>query len=128
MAEALSILFADRDLAWSRKDRVDLRARGARVSEAGDAEGALKQTAAVRPDLIVLDDDLVGKSDRDLVELLREKQPFVEIILLESRPANAPHGIGRGLLYSGTKPLQESTLLSLIEEAFPGRLHEPTPA
>jgi DNA-binding response OmpR family regulator len=64
-----AVLFADRDLAWSRSVRVELRRRGANVLMASNVDEAFHQAALSPPDLIVLDEDLEGRGDRNLPEL-----------------------------------------------------------
>jgi DNA-binding NtrC family response regulator len=120
------ILFADRDLAWSRSARMELRERGARVFRTRILESALRFAKAAPPDVIVLDDELEGgPPGRDVVETFQNAHPQAEIILVESRTPETPRGIAHGLLYSGMKPIASSTLLELIQDAVPGRLHEP---
>lgn len=118
------ILFADRDLSWSRAARLELRSRGARVFRATDVDSALRYAHAAPPDVVVLDDELEGSRGRDVVDLFQSAHPDAEIILVESRIPETPRGIAHGLLYSGMKPISGSTLLELIDEALPGRLHE----
>ena len=116
------VLFADRDLSWSREVRVQLRRRGAEVRMASSVGEALKPSADASPDLIILDDDLEGRGNRDLVELFREANPEAELILLESRPPGVPRGNGQGLYFSGLRPISPSMLLDLADSALGGRL------
>ncbi len=119
------ILFADRDLSWSRAARLELRERGARVFRARTVDAALRLAGAAPPAVIVLEDELEGGRGRDVVELFQDAHPAAEIILVESRTPETPRGIAHGLLYSGMKPIARATLLELIEDAVPGQLHEP---
>ncbi|HEV3028818.1 MAG TPA: response regulator [Planctomycetota bacterium] len=116
------VLFADRDLSWSRDVRIQLRRRGAEVRMASRVDDALKQAAEAAPDLVILDDDLEGRGSRDLVDLFREKLPEAELILLESDAPGIPRGAGQGLFFSGAKPISPTMLLSLAESALEGRL------
>ena len=75
------------------------------------------------PAVVVLDDELEGSRGRDVVDLFQSAHPNVEIILVESRTPETPRGIAHGLFYSGMKPIARGTLLELIEDAVPGRLH-----
>jgi DNA-binding response OmpR family regulator len=126
MSKAPVVLFADRDLSWSRDVRVQLRRRGAEVRMASSVDDTLKQAAEAAPDLLILDDDLEGRGTRDLVRLFREALPEAELILLESDTPGIPRGAGQGLFYSGAKPISPSMLLDLAESALEGRLvHEP---
>jgi len=116
------VLFADRELSWSRDVRVQLRRRGAEVRMASTVDEALQQMAEAAPDLLILDDDLEGRGRRDLVDLFREKLPEAELILLESEVPGIPRGAGQGLFFSGAKPISPTMLLSLSESALEGRL------
>jgi len=119
------ILFADRDLSWSRAARLDLRERGARVFRTSTVDAALRIAQAAPPAVVILDDELEGARGRDVVELFQSAHPNAEIILVESRTPETPRGIAHGLFYSGMKPIARATLLELIDDAVPGRLHEP---
>jgi DNA-binding response OmpR family regulator len=123
-----AILFADRNLSWSRAIRSELRRRGAKVVMATTVDEALHQAATFPPDLLILDDDLDGKEDRDLAELFQSALPDAKMILLESKPrASAPHP-GGPLFCSGPRPLAPETLLSLAIGAIGHRLREaPSP-
>jgi len=118
------VLFADRDLSWSRPVREELRRRGADVRTATTVDAALTHASKRSPELLILDDDLDGRGDRDLVELFRSSMPDAEIILLESA-ADGMRGAGQGLFYSGPKPVAPELLLSLAESALEGQLPEP---
>lgn len=116
------VLFADRDLSWSRPVREELRRRGADVRTAGTVDEALAHASKRRADLLILDDDLEGQGDRDVVEVFRTAMPDAEIILLESGSEGTLRGAGRGLFFSGAKPIAPEMLLSLAESALEGRL------
>lgn len=118
------ILFADRDLSWSRPAREELRRRGADVGVATTVDEALTLSKKRKPDLLILDDDLEGRGDRDLVDLFRAAMPDAEIILLESGAATMAAGAGRGLFFSGPKPVAPAMIVSLAESALEGRLPE----
>lgn len=121
------ILQADRKLGETRPLRTELRRRGARVLMADTAEKALAAVANAPPDVIILDDDLCGSGEQDLLDVFSERFPEAEIILLSSRPEGLTRGLGRGLLYQGLRPVSTATLLELIVEALPGRLKEVAP-
>ncbi|HLY74806.1 MAG TPA: hypothetical protein VKU80_11870 [Planctomycetota bacterium] len=109
------IVFADRDLSWSREVRVQLRRRGAEVRMANTLEEALKQSADAFPELIILDDTPGSRGNWDLVEPFRKAHPDAELILLESTPPRLPRGNGQGLHFSGLKPTSPSVLLHVDE-------------
>lgn len=120
------ILFADRELSWSRPAREELRRRGADVRTATTVDGALAHAQKRNPDLVILDDDLEGRNGRDLVDVFRDAMPDAEIILLESGVDGMPRGAGRGLFFSGSKPVAPEMIVSLAESALEGRL-QPLP-
>jgi DNA-binding response OmpR family regulator len=64
---------------------------------AASVEEALRQAGLAPPDLVILDDDLEGRGDRDVAELFREALPEAQIILLEPEASEVPRGAGRGL-------------------------------
>src|SRR5262245_46374432 len=118
------VLFADRNLAWSRSVRTELRRRGASVAMATTLDETLHQAAIHPPDLIVLDDDLNGRQDRDLADLFQSALPEAKMILLESRsPAPAARRAGP-LFCSGPRPISPAALLSLVLGAIGHRLHD----
>jgi CheY-like chemotaxis protein len=109
MTRPPTILFADRDPAWSREARVVLRGRGAKVATAASVDDALRMAAHAPPDLVFLDDDLPGREDRDLEALFRSAMPDARIVLL------------------GPRPLASETVLDLAADALGGRLRESGP-
>jgi len=118
------ILQADRKLGETRELRTELRRRGARVIMAETAEQAREAVRDARPDVIVLDDDLCGSAEPDLLDDFKERFPDAEVVLLSSRRESVTRGIGRGLLFQGLRPVCSQTLLDLVSEALPGRLKE----
>jgi CheY-like chemotaxis protein len=119
-----TILVADRDLSWSRSVRTELRRRGAQVVMATSVDEALHQAALAPPDLVVLDDDLAGRGDRDLAELFQSALPEAKMILLESRSPASPLRERGPLFCSGPRPPSAETLLSLALGAIGHRLGE----
>lgn len=118
------ILQADRKLGETRALRTELRRRGARVLMAETAAQALEAVRDVRPDVILLDDDLCGDVSPDLLDDFTERFPDAEIVLLSSRRESVTRGVGRGLLFQGLRPVSSATLLELVSEALPGRLKD----
>ena len=117
-----TVLVADRDLSWSRAVRTELRRRGARVCMATSVDEALHEAATHPPDLVVLDDDLDGREDRDLADLFRSALPEAKMILMESRPASSGPRQAGPLFCSGPRPSSPDTLLSLVVGAIGHRL------
>ena len=124
MSKAPLILQADRKLGETRTLRTQLRRRGATVLMAETAEQAMRQALIAPPDVLLLDDDLSQDGSCDLVDYFRSTAPEAEMILLSSRPDQVTRGIGLGLLFHGLRPVANTTLLDLVEQALPGRLQQ----
>jgi DNA-binding response OmpR family regulator len=121
------ILFADRNLAWSRSVRTELRRRGAEVATAATVEEALHQAALSPPDLLLLDADLEGREDRDLAELFRSILPDAGLILLESGTSHSSRNEAAPLFCSGPRPATPDALLRLVLGAIGHRLGDAPP-
>jgi len=116
------VLFADRELSWSRSVRGELRRRGALVLMAGTVDEAFHQAALSSPDLIILDDDLEGRGERDLPALFLSAMPHARIILLQSRSSDWKPGTLPGLFASGPRPSTPEALIGLAQGALGSRL------
>src|SRR5438105_2642648 len=116
------VLFADRDLSWSRSARAELRRRGAQVAIASSVDEAFHQAALSPPDLLVLDAELEGREDRDLAELFLSALPQARIVLLQSK--ENLRGTLPGLFASGPRPSSPETLLALAKGALGNRLQD----
>jgi CheY-like chemotaxis protein len=91
---------------------------------ASTVEEALHQAATAPPDLVILDDDLEGRGDRDLAELFSSVLPDASLILMESRCSLHPRRRGGPLFCSGPRPPTCEALLSLSLAAIGHRLGE----
>jgi DNA-binding response OmpR family regulator len=122
MTVPLSVLFADHDLAATRPLRMELRKRGARVEFADSAGELVHRASSNPPDLLILDESLQNQEERDLVELYHASAPETEIILTHDGEGSISHGLGMGLLLTARKPISRSTLIDVVDSAFPGKL------
>jgi len=122
--EAPVILQADRRMGETRALRTELRRRGARVLMAETAEQAFQRAEEARPDVLLLDDDVTQNFQGDFLDAFAAKYPDTETILLSSRSQPLTQAVGRGLLFSGRRPVSTQTLLDLMTDALPGRLKE----
>lgn len=122
-----TILFADRNLSWSRSVRTELRRRGAEVATAATVEEALHQAATTPPDLVLLDSDLEGREGRDLAELFRSILPDAGLLLLESGSSHSSKNEAGPLICSGPRPVSPEALLRLILGAIGHRLGDAPP-
>lgn len=121
------VLHADRKLGETRGFRTELRRRGAIVRMAETAERAVAQALELRPDVLVLDDDLCQEGSVDLLDHFATSCPDAEILLVSSRAEQLNRGLGRGLLFHGLRPISSEMLLELVVDALPGRLSHPSP-
>lgn len=55
------------------------------VGEAGDGDEALEQTLALRPDVLVLDLNMPGKTGLDVLPIIRAQAPEVRVLVLTGR-------------------------------------------
>src|SRR5262245_26974548 len=118
------VLFADRDLSWSRSVRGELRRRGANVLMASNVDEAFHQAALSSPDLIVLDEHLEGRGDRNLAEVFLKALPRTRIILLQVQGSDWRPGTLPGLFASGPRPSSPDALMGLAQGALGKRLHD----
>ena len=79
-----SVLFADRDLEWSRGVRAELRGRGLSVTAARTSREVLEMARRHAPDVVVLDDGLEDLGVEAMVDLLRVHSPRSRLVLLVS--------------------------------------------
>ncbi len=115
--KAASVLFADRDLEWSRATRAELRGRGHSVFAARSSRDVLEMAARHAPDVIVLDDGLEELGVEVLMDLLRSQSPHSKIILLadgenlkDRRPLHASACLAR--------PVSPEILLDTVVSSF----------
>jgi DNA-binding response OmpR family regulator len=118
------ILQADQKLGETRTLRTELRRRGAKVLMAETSDKATELAKLFPPDVIILDDDMSKGGDTDLTEHFRSAFPEAEVIVLSSKPEHLTHGIGRGLLFHGLRPVTSETMIGLITSAIPGCLSD----
>lgn len=111
--------------------RVILEHRGHTVAgEAGDGEAGLKAFAELRPDVVLLDIIMPGKSGIEVLEQIRELDPAAKVIMVT---AVEQDGINRRLMLLGAagtvfKPFKEEDLDRALRSARPpGEKAEPLP-
>jgi DNA-binding response OmpR family regulator len=114
------VLFADRDLTWSRIARRELRRRGALVTGAESVDEAFHQAALLPPDVVILDEDLNGRGDRDLVQVFRAAIPRARIVLLRADGSE----IHPDVFASGASPVASDLVQGLAQGALGSRLRD----
>jgi DNA-binding NtrC family response regulator len=100
-----------------------LRAEGLDVSTAETAESALAQIDALRPELVLSDIRMPGLDGVELLRLLRERAPSIDVILMTAYQ-DMPTVIAAmraGAVEFLTKPLDLDELLRLINTVFDDR-------
>lgn len=80
--KALSVVFGDRDLEWSRSLRSDLRSDGMQVSAATSTHEVLAMAERHAPDVIIVDESLEELGREILVRLIRDRSPGAKVILI----------------------------------------------
>ncbi len=96
-------------------------ALGAEMREAGNADGALKEAAAFRPDLCVLDIGLPGKSGLSIVPPLCELGVRVVVLSAHTEPVYAKRALDAGAFGYVTKTASPQVLLEALRAASDGR-------
>jgi CheY-like chemotaxis protein len=104
----LTLLFADRDLEWSRELRVRLSQRGARVFAAWSGRRLVELVRRFQPDLIMMDGDLDPVGVGALVRLIHHHHPAATVavttksrtiqLIYGSLPPGAAQRLGRRLV------------------------------
>jgi len=100
------VLFAGRDLAWSRSLRAELRHQGAQILTATTLPETLDLAARLRPELIVLEDDFAPFDCAFLLLLIRHRSLHSRVALVTSGPIHPLQQRSRalGLVYCGARP------------------------
>ena len=93
-----------------------LEDEGCRVRAVADAESGLSEMAAFRPDLVISDIRMLGLSGLELLELIKERAPDIDVVLMtafEDMPTVA-RAMREGASDFLVKPLELSKLRELI--------------
>ncbi|MDD2805589.1 MAG: response regulator [Elusimicrobiales bacterium] len=120
----MKILIVDDNADVRALIRVILEHRGhAVVGEAGDGAAGLKAFAELRPDVVLLDIIMPGKSGLEVLEQIRELDPAAKVIMVT---AVEQDGINRRLLLLGAagiiyKPFKEEDFDKALRAASPPR-------
>ena len=120
---ALRLLLVDDDDAVRSLLRMTLPAGEFVVIDAADGEQALAELERERPDIVLLDWKLPGRSGGEVLAALRREHPGLPVIVLtadmtaKTREAAAALGADTFL----TKPFSPRELLGVVERLVPGR-------
>lgn len=96
---------------------------GFAVASAGDAETALEKLPGERPDVVLTDLRLPGRSGLDLLRAVRELLPSVPVLLVtaygDEDTAAAAQSLGAFAML--TKPVFRQELLAIVNRALGSR-------
>jgi len=99
------------------------------VGEAGTYDVALRVTETVRPDLVLLDLDLPGRSGLELLDALarRPDPPRIVVLTVSSADHDLVEAVRRGAAGYLTKDVTAEALLRSVRAALRGELPLPGP-
>lgn len=92
------------------------------VAEAGDVDEALRSIGGHRPDVLVLDLNMPGRSSLDAIPELRSRYPETQIVVLtmQNEPAYARRALRDGVLGYVLKDAADEELVGAIRAAAAG--------
>jgi len=110
--EMWSILFAE-------KKSIEL------VGQSGELDDAVKMITNVRPDLVLLDINLLGSSAFDAIPMIRKFSPGTRIIIvsMHNNPAYAKKVLKLGAKGYITKNSSNDEVITAIDEVMDGRIY-----
>jgi two-component system response regulator GlrR len=116
------VLAVDDDPRIRRFVTQALRAAGHEVQAVGDAESAIAQLLAARPDLFLLDINLPGMHGIALAQKLKEQRgtQSIPVVILSARtdPRDKVAAYASGALTYLEKPFKKADLLDAIKTAL----------
>jgi two-component system response regulator NreC len=95
------------------------------VAEAEDVDGALRYVRAHRPDVLVLDLNMPGRSSLEAIPEIRAQAPGTQIVVLtmQDEPAYAREALSAGVLGYVLKEAADSELVEAIRRAAAGEAY-----
>lgn len=112
-----AVLFADRDLEWSRDTRDALRRRGVSVFAARTTREVLRMARQHQPDVVVLDEGLEEMGVEVSIDLLRAQSSRSRVVLLTSEEVEGRVRAHLQVARSLARPASTDTLLEAIDAA-----------
>lgn len=121
-ASALSILIVDDDETLRSRLSRAFRTRGFTVYEASGFDEARDSLARHQPDRAVLDLKMPGRSGLEVLQMLRERSPETDAVVLTGYGsiANAVDAIKLGAINYVTKPADAVEILAAFDRKEPG--------
>lgn len=115
------VMVVDDEVGVRHVVRLAIEQLGLPVCEASEAEEALKLAEVCRPDLVVTDLRLPGRSGRDLAAELHQIDPAIMVVLISASPdagLAAENGAIQTVL---TKPFKLKDLTDRVQELIQNR-------
>jgi two-component system response regulator RegA len=111
------LLLVDDDAVFRTRLASAIEKRGYQVIQAHDSESAMVAAAAHRPMRAVVDLRMPGKSGLDLVGMLHQKDPEMQILVLTGfgSIATAVESVRRGAMDYLNKPVDADQILAAFE-------------
>jgi DNA-binding NarL/FixJ family response regulator len=116
-ASMLRVLHCDDDKTFRFLVRAVLDEEGdiELTGEAADARSCIEQTAALRPDVVLLDESMPGMSGLEAVPRIRDASPSTRIVVLSSFPADELRA--RALDLGAAAYLEKHGIVTTLAEA-----------
>lgn len=117
---SIKLLLVDDEVDFVDALAERLEIRGVSVTRAYDGDKALEKVMGEPFDVVVLDVEMPGKSGNDVLAVIKEKQPLVEVIMLTGK-ATVPiaiSGMKLGAFDFLLKPTDTEALLEKITAAY----------
>jgi two-component system response regulator NreC len=95
------------------------------VSEAGDADDAVRYTRGHKPRVLILDLNMPGRSSLEVIPEIKEASPKTEVVVLtmQDDPAFAREAMQRGVLGYVLKEAAETELVEAVRMASRGQTY-----
>ncbi len=127
MAERISIVLADDHTVVRRALRLLLEAEPGFevVAEAEDAEGAIRYLRGHRPDVLILDLNMPGRSSLEAIPAMRAASARTEVVVLtmQKEPAFARQALQLGVLGYVLKEAADDELVRAVRRAAAGETY-----
>jgi len=127
MAEGISIVLADDHTVVRKALRVLLEEEPGFevIAEAEDAEGAVRYLRGHKPDVLILDLNMPGRSSLEAIPKMREASPETQIVVLtmQQEPAFARQALQLGVLGYVLKEAADDELVLAVRKAAAGETY-----
>jgi two-component system, response regulator RegA len=125
MAEAVRMLVVDDDVTFRKRLVKAVSARGYLAHDAGSAAEAVEVARRVRPQRVVVDLRMPGRSGLALISELMELDPAVQIVVLTGYGsiATAVEAVRSGAVDYLQKPADTEQILAAFEREGEGHAH-----